>query len=107
MTKSVDILTVCEEGHQQRLDKWFKLKYPELTHSRLQKLIRTGQIRVNSKRVRSSTRLEEGQDVRVPRFKLDPTKASNNVKVLPHINVKDYQLIESIILFEDEFIQNL
>ncbi len=50
----------------QRLDRWFKQHYPSLGLGRLNKLLRTGQIRVDGKRAKSSTRLEAGQVVRVP-----------------------------------------
>ncbi|MDE2494590.1 MAG: RluA family pseudouridine synthase [Alphaproteobacteria bacterium] len=49
-----------------RLDRWFKRHYPGLTHGRLEKLLRTGQVRVDGKRVKSSDRLAEGQMVRLP-----------------------------------------
>lgn len=49
-----------------RLDRWFKRHYPELSHGRLEKLLRTGQVRVDGGRAKSNQRLEEGQAVRVP-----------------------------------------
>ena len=53
-----------EDG--MRLDRWFKVHYPELAHGRLQKLLRTGQVRVDGARSRANTRLESGQTVRIP-----------------------------------------
>ena len=49
-----------------RLDRWFKAHFPDLAFSHLQKLLRSGQVRVDGGRVKSSTRLEPGQSVRVP-----------------------------------------
>ena len=49
-----------------RLDRWFKKRFPALGHGRLEKLLRTGQIRVDGKRARSNTRLAPGQAVRIP-----------------------------------------
>lgn len=49
-----------------RLDRWFKRHYPALKHGRLEKLLRTGQIRVDGSRAKGSTRLEAGQSIRVP-----------------------------------------
>lgn len=51
---------------EQRLDRWFKRHFPELSHGRLEKLLRTGQVRVDGKRVKASHRLATGQMVRVP-----------------------------------------
>ena len=49
-----------------RLDRWFKQHFPDLSFGHLQKLVRTGQVRVDGGRVKTSTRLEPGQAVRVP-----------------------------------------
>ena len=49
-----------------RLDRWFKAHFPELAFGHLQKLLRSGQVRVDGGRVKTSTRLEPGQAVRVP-----------------------------------------
>jgi len=62
----VQAITVGQEEAEQRLDRWFKRRYPELAHGRLEKLLRTGQVRVDGKRVKASHRLEAGQVVRVP-----------------------------------------
>lgn len=53
-----------EDG--MRLDRWFKAHYPGLAFGQLQKLLRTGQVRVDGSRAKASTRLEAGQAVRVP-----------------------------------------
>ena len=49
-----------------RIDRWFKRHYPALTHGRLEKLLRTGQVRLDGKRVKASDRVEKGQTVRLP-----------------------------------------
>ena len=49
-----------------RLDRWFRHYFPALGHGALQKLIRTGQVRVDGGRVKTSTRLDAGQIVRIP-----------------------------------------
>ncbi|MCH8097835.1 MAG: hypothetical protein IID53_12235, partial [Proteobacteria bacterium] len=43
-----------------RLDRWFKRRYPHLGHGRIEKLLRTGQIRVDGKRVKAGLRLAKG-----------------------------------------------
>ncbi len=62
----VELVDVEKTG--LRLDRWFKRHYPQLSHGRLQKLLRTGQVRLDGKRVKASARLEAGQKVRVPPF---------------------------------------
>ena len=49
-----------------RLDRWFKRHYPALTHGRLEKLLRTGQVRLAGKRAKASDRVEAGQVLRLP-----------------------------------------
>ena len=49
-----------------RLDRWFKTHFPDLAFGHLQKLLRSGQVRVDGGRVKTSTRLEPGQAVRIP-----------------------------------------
>ncbi len=49
-----------------RLDRWFRRHFPNLSHGRLEKLLRTGQVRVDGKRARAGLRLVPGQVIRVP-----------------------------------------
>ncbi|MEE8123715.1 MAG: S4 domain-containing protein, partial [Alphaproteobacteria bacterium] len=44
-----------------RLDRWFRRHFPNLSHGRLEKLLRTGQVRVDGKRARAGLRLVPGQ----------------------------------------------
>jgi 23S rRNA pseudouridine955/2504/2580 synthase len=58
--------TVGEDEADTRLDRWFRRHFPRLTQGALQKMLRTGQVRVNGKRAEANTRLEPGQEVRIP-----------------------------------------
>ena len=49
-----------------RFDRWCKRHFPKLGHVQLQKLLRTGQFRLDGKRVTAATRVQPGQVVRVP-----------------------------------------
>ncbi|MBM3548216.1 MAG: RluA family pseudouridine synthase [Alphaproteobacteria bacterium] len=68
----VEQRTVTGEDADQRLDRWFKRYFPTLGHGRLEKLLRTGQVRVDGKRVKASDRLEAGQVIRIPPMDLTP-----------------------------------
>lgn len=63
---AVETRTVGPDEADLRLDRWFRRHYPELGYGRLQKLLRTGQVRVDGRRVRGDARLGPGQTVRVP-----------------------------------------
>lgn len=58
--------TVRADDADMRLDRWFRRHFPTLTHGRLEKLLRTGQVRINGKRVQGSDRVATGDTVRVP-----------------------------------------
>ncbi|HCD16265.1 MAG TPA: RluA family pseudouridine synthase, partial [Rhodobiaceae bacterium] len=49
-----------------RLDRWFRKYFAGLTHSRLEKLLRQGRIRLDGTRAKASDRVQTGQQVRVP-----------------------------------------
>ncbi|MBX6320274.1 MAG: RluA family pseudouridine synthase, partial [Rhodospirillaceae bacterium] len=62
----VQIIEVAPEEAALRLDRWFKRRFPQLDHGRLERLLRTGQVRVDGRRAAAGLRLEAGQKVRVP-----------------------------------------
>jgi 23S rRNA pseudouridine955/2504/2580 synthase len=62
----VSIVTVRPEDGAGRLDRWFRRHYPGLSHGRLEKLLRAGQIRVDGKRARAGDPIAPGQAIRVP-----------------------------------------
>ena len=57
---------VAEDEADIRLDRWFRRHFPALTQGVIQRLCRTGQIRVDGRRVEAATRLLPGQSVRIP-----------------------------------------
>jgi len=58
--------TVSADEADLRLDRWFKRHYPWLGHAKLEKLLRTGQVRIDGGRAKAATRLETGQAIRIP-----------------------------------------
>jgi len=65
-------IAVAPAEGELRLDRWFKRHYPDLPHGRLEKLLRTGQIRVDGGRAKAGQRLQPGQIIRVPPMELAP-----------------------------------
>ena len=59
-------MTVDGEEGAPRLDRWFQRHFPQVTHGRLEKMLRKGEIRVDGARAKAATRLAAGQVVRVP-----------------------------------------
>ena len=63
---TIETREVTEDEADIRLDRWLKRHFPALTQGAVEKLCRTGQIRVGGKRVAASLRLQPGDIVRIP-----------------------------------------
>ncbi|RMH53744.1 MAG: RluA family pseudouridine synthase, partial [Alphaproteobacteria bacterium] len=59
-------ITVAPEEADQRLDRWFRRRFPQVTQGLIERMLRRGEIRVDGARARASLRLAAGQTVRVP-----------------------------------------
>ncbi|MBO0736323.1 MAG: RluA family pseudouridine synthase [Alphaproteobacteria bacterium] len=66
MTQAGATVRVSAQDGSIRLDRWFKRHYPALGHGQLEKLLRTGRVRVDGRRARSGDRIEAGQAIRIP-----------------------------------------
>ncbi|MBO0733937.1 MAG: RluA family pseudouridine synthase [Methylocapsa sp.] len=93
---AVQTFTVTEEEEGLRLDRWFKRRMPGLSLSHLNKIVRTGEVRVNGSRVKTATRLAPGQMVRVPPLQLPESAAP--ARFDPEA---DKRTLQDLILFED------
>ena len=103
MTAPVETIRVARDEAGMRLDRWFRVHFPDVGHVYLQKLLRTGQVRVDSRRVEANARLEAGAEIRVPHIvRQPPKKAASEQKSAPPAGKADRDLIESCILFEDD-----
>ena len=70
---AVETRRVKDDEEGMRVDRWFKEHFPALPFGHLQKLLRTGQVRVDGGRVKTNTRLASGQKVRVPPIEKFPS----------------------------------
>jgi 23S rRNA pseudouridine955/2504/2580 synthase len=102
----VETIKVRKDEDGLRLDRWFKMHFPDVGYTYLQKLLRSGQVRVNSKRVEAKQRLEAGQKVRVPAVVRQPAKQKTGVDVAQTATASkaDRDLIEGMILYEDDHV---
>ena len=97
---SVETKVVTNDEANLRLDKWFKKHYPSLPHSRLEKLLRGGKIRVDGCRCKSNYRLGKGQEIRIPPFEIRKPLVKSLKSIIPHQNFID--LILNSIIYKDE-----
>lgn len=86
-----------------RLDRWFKRHFPGLGHGALEKLLRTGQVRVDGGRVKAGFRLDPGQQVRVPpaAADVDGTKPSRERRHVP-VPQADREMLRDLVLHMDD-----
>jgi 23S rRNA pseudouridine955/2504/2580 synthase len=96
--REVRTLTVDPGEGGVRLDRWFRRRWPHLTQVQIQKLTRSGQIRVGGARVRPETRLEAGDEVRVPPLPDAPAADAPR----PALPSRDAAYARSLVLHEDE-----
>jgi 23S rRNA pseudouridine955/2504/2580 synthase len=96
----VDIVTVRPEDGAGRLDRWFRRHYPALNHGRLEKLLRTGQIRVDGKRARAGDPVEPGQAIRVPPLAESSTRSATPPPAR-RIRLEDEEVLRRLVLYRD------
>ena len=96
----VSQIGVTEEEDGVRLDRWFKRRFPMLTHGRLEKLLRTGQVRVDGARAKANARLAAGQVVRVPPLGEETAKPAP--KSERSVSDKDAEMIRACVIHKDK-----
>lgn len=98
----VQYITIEAVDADQRLDRWLGRRYEGLTHGRIQKLIRTKQIKINSAKTAADYRLQEHDVVRLP--PMVALKASGKAPKNENLSKADASLIKDIVLYEDDWV---
>ena len=93
----VEIVKVKVEDDGIRLNRWFLKYYPGLSLGRLQKLLRTKQIKVNGAKVEANTRLSAGEEIRVP-----PLDNEKKEVVHTEISASDKKYITDMVIYKDD-----
>ena len=95
----VELIKIKTEDDGIRLNRWFLKYYPGLSLGRLQKLLRTKQIKVEGVRAEANTRLFAGQEIRVPPL-------DNEKKEIVHtrISQQDTKFISDLVIYKDDHI---
>lgn len=81
-----------EEG--QRLDNYLMRILKGVPKSHIYRIIRSGEVRINKKRVQVSSRLVQGDSVRIP-----PVRTAQNKEI--HVGAKLEQRLRDSVIFED------
>lgn len=97
----VQTLQITADEDDQRLDRWFRRRFPHVSQGRIEKMCRKGEIRVDGGRVKPASRVETGQTVRVPPLP-EPGQITSAAK--PPVSDADTKLIQSCVLYRDDHI---
>jgi 23S rRNA pseudouridine955/2504/2580 synthase len=95
---SVQNVAVTADEAGMRVDRFFEARFPGLSFSHIQRVIRKGEVRVNGKRTEPKNRLEAGQIVRIPPLRLDQPKPRAPGS---EADEKTREFLKSITLYED------
>lgn len=98
MSREVKTLYVDAGEDGTRLDRFFKRRWPHVNHIQLQKLLRSGQIRVDGSRAEASTRLSAGSQVRVPPL----PEAGEREERRGGISDRGAAYARSLVIYEDD-----
>jgi 23S rRNA pseudouridine955/2504/2580 synthase len=99
MPTAVQNVAVAADESGMRVDRFLEARFPGLSFSHIQRVIRKGEVRVDGKRTQPKNRLQAGQAVRIPPLRLDapkPRAAANEA------DEKTRAFLQSITLFEDD-----
>ncbi|HKS88552.1 MAG TPA: RluA family pseudouridine synthase [Stellaceae bacterium] len=96
--RAVETVTVRPEDGAGRLDRWFRRHYPDLSHGRLEKLLRTGQVRVDGRRARAGDPVAPGQAIRVP-----PLPEAPPVAAPAGVRPQDEALLRDAVIHRDDW----
>ncbi len=98
LASGVQTLMVEPDEAGMRIDRFLTARFPLLPFTRVQSIVRKGELRVDGKRAKPNDRLEPGMSVRVPPLRLDqPSERPRN----PAREQDDAEFIRSLILYED------
>lgn len=91
----VQFVTINEENHLQRIDNYLISKMKGVPKSKIYRILRKGEVRVNKKRAKPDYKLQTNDYVRIPPVRVDETKPSE-------INANNFNYLQEAILYEDD-----
>lgn len=96
----VETRHVSADEAEIRLDRWFRRHFPGTTQAAIQKLCRTGQVRVDGRRAEAATRLSPGQVVRVPPLPRAPIREP----AAPPPDGEQVRALQRLVVWRDEML---
>ena len=94
---------IKSDENGMRLDRWFKNHFPGIGFGALQKLLRSGQVRIDGKRVKHDTRVNAGQLIRIPPLLNNDVHKNAQIVTLKSVkNASDADALSAMMLYEDD-----
>ena len=94
----VQTVTTTPDEAGMRLDRFFEARFPGLSFSHIQRIIRKGEVRLDGRRVQPKDRLAAGQAVRIPPLTIGGPKPATRLSA---DDEKTRAFLKSITLHED------
>lgn len=95
----VQMITVEAGDGDQRLDRWLRRLFPHVSQGRIEKMCRKGELRVDGGRVKPATRLQEGQQVRIPPL---PDADHKPAPQRTRVSDADAKMIRDCVIYRDD-----
>ncbi|MCJ7871658.1 RluA family pseudouridine synthase [Phaeobacter sp. J2-8] len=86
----------------QRIDRWLRRMFPHLSQGRIEKMCRKGELRLDGARVKSSARVEAGQEVRIP--PIPDEELNRPAPRATDISQADARMIRDCVIWKDDHI---
>ena len=96
---AVETVTVTADEAGMRVDRFLEARFPGLSFSHIQRIVRKGELRVDGRRADSKDRLDAGSRVRIPPLRLDAPRAPGH---LSEVERRTHDELRAMILFEDD-----
>jgi 23S rRNA pseudouridine955/2504/2580 synthase len=94
----VQTVAVTADEAGMRVDRFLEARFPGLSFSHIQRIIRKGELRVNGRRAQPKQRLAAGQAVRIPPLRMEEPKPRAAGSAA---DAKTHDFLKSITLHED------
>lgn len=95
----VQTITVKDDDDDQRIDRWLRRMFPHVSQGRIEKMCRKGELRVDGGRVKASSRVMAGQQVRIPPL---PDNTHRPAPMPTRIADADARMIQSCVIYRDD-----
>jgi 23S rRNA pseudouridine955/2504/2580 synthase len=101
MSEEVRSFTVADDDDGIRVDRWFRRHMPDASFNTVSRWARTGQLRIDGRRVTPGDRIEAGQVLRVPPLEPPPPEAAKPKRVRAALSPEDEAFMQSLVLHRD------